>query len=220
MTAVAVFVKTPGLSPIKTRLAQTIGQNMAEECHRRSAACVGETVKASGLTGYWAVAEAEAMDHPLWQGMPRIDQGEGSLGRRMHRVHTKLTQKHGSVILVGADLPQLQIDDLLTTADWLNYHKPRAVLGPAMDGGFWLFGANHWYREEDWTSVHFSQADTADRFVQALNIGEWKRLARRCDLDQAEDIPKVINELHQLSNQSTSQRDFAAWLSELNNERS
>lgn len=217
MTAVAIFVKTPGYSPIKTRLARTIGRERAEVCHQKSAACVLEVVRQSGLTGYWAVAEAEAIDHPQWQSLPSIAQGEGSLGKRMQHVHDALVQEHGSAILIGADLPQLQAVDLTAAADWLNYHKPRSVLGPAQDGGFWLFGANHWYPESAWTSVRYSQADTADQFIRALNVGKWKRLATRRDIDQASDIAPVVAELNQLPEPSQRQQEFATWLSELSN---
>ena len=215
MTAIAIFVKTPGLSPIKTRLAERVGREAAEACHRKSAACVLATVQQTNLHGYWAVAETDGLSDPLWTGLPQIDQGPGSLGARMHRVHETLVQRHGSALLVGADLPQLQANDLSSAADWLTASVPRSVIGPAHDGGFWLFGSNHWYRPSDWTSVAYSQADTAQHFMAAMNLGEWKTLPTRCDLDQVGDLPRVIDELNRLSQPHQSQHNFVNWLSEL-----
>lgn len=218
MTAVAIFVKTPGVSPIKTRLARSLGSELAEACYRRSLTCVADTVQNSGLAGYWAVAETEALDDPLWRQLPTINQNPGSLGQRMQHVHTQLVRRHGSAILVGADLPQLCAEDLAAASDWLQSGQPRSVLGPASDGGFWLYGANHVHAASVWTSVPYSQADTAERFVRAMTTGEWKRLATRRDIDQVEDIAQVVHELDQLAKLSQSQRAFAVWLAELADE--
>ncbi|MEM7053624.1 MAG: DUF2064 domain-containing protein [Pseudomonadota bacterium] len=217
MTAVAIFVKTPGLSPIKTRLARTIGQSAAEVCYQKSAACVLDIVQSSSLNAYWAVAEAEALKHSRWQSLPCINQGEGSLGARMYRVHTELLHKHGSAMLIGADLPQISQEDLLSASDWLQSDQPRSVLGPACDGGFWLYGANYAHDESAWTSLPYSQPDTAERFIQAMPGGEWKQLSTRCDIDQFDDILRVVDELRHLARPSDSQQNLARWLSELGN---
>ncbi len=43
--AIAIFVKTPGLSPVKTRLAATIGEEKAKEFYLLSLKAVEKTVK-------------------------------------------------------------------------------------------------------------------------------------------------------------------------------
>ena len=43
-SAIAIFVKTPGLSPIKTRLAKTLGQVAAENAYRLSVKSIKATV--------------------------------------------------------------------------------------------------------------------------------------------------------------------------------
>ncbi|MGB0514168.1 MAG: hypothetical protein ACPGJE_04930, partial [Wenzhouxiangellaceae bacterium] len=67
----------------------------AEQWHRHAVACVEATVRASGLPAYWAVAEPEALDDPLWSGLPRLAQPEGSLGIRMAGIHRQLIERHG-----------------------------------------------------------------------------------------------------------------------------
>ena len=108
--AVAIFVKTPGLSPIKTRLGESYGQQAAEAWHRRAAECVSncrESVADNRLTG--PSRKPKAMQHPnCGTNMPRMAQGEGGLGRRMAAVHTELVRRHGAGILIGADLPQIE----------------------------------------------------------------------------------------------------------------
>ena len=53
--AIAIFVKTPGISPIKTRLAASIGQQKAEDFYRLSLKSLVSTLKEIDITPYWAV---------------------------------------------------------------------------------------------------------------------------------------------------------------------
>ncbi len=68
--SLAIFVKTPGYSPVKTRLAASIGQRRAEQFHRLAAAAVAAVAKAAmpAVTPYWAIAERDALHDPLWRG--------------------------------------------------------------------------------------------------------------------------------------------------------
>ncbi|MBL36956.1 MAG: hypothetical protein CMP07_00950 [Xanthomonadales bacterium] len=210
--AIAIFVKTPGLSPIKTRLGSSVGRRIAEEWHRRAAACVAISACATNLPVYWAVAEADGMQHPLWQGLPRIGQGEGGLGARMARMHTEIVQRHGAGILVGADLPQIETRHLEAAATWLDSPDARHVLGPARDGGFWLFGANRALPTSTWESVTYSRDDTARRFIDAVGASSWEFLQIMTDLDRASDLQAVLDELDSLRKPSAEQRALARWI--------
>lgn len=212
--AIAIFVKTPGLSPVKTRLSTTYGARAAEEWHRRAAACVQATAMASGLPVYWAVAEAEGMQHDLWQGLPRLAQGDGGLGARMATVHTELVRHHGGGILIGADLPQIEVRHLHAAAAWLDADAPRHVLGPAHDGGFWLFGANRAPDTATWESVRYSRDDTAREFISAINAAAWEMLEPLTDLDLADDLPAVLCELKAIPDPTEQQLQLASWLEE------
>lgn len=211
--AVAIFVKTPGFSPIKTRLAERLGRSFAEDWHRRSATAVAEIVRDSGLEGYWAVAEAGAAAQHAWPGLPNLAQGEGGLGERMARVHDCLVDRHGAAILVGADVPQLTAAQLSRAAGLLDTDRPRQVLGPARDGGFWLFGANHRFARDAWTAVEYSRADTAERLIGTLAPdAAWEKLEPLTDLDQAADLPAVLAELKALRDPHPSQTELTEWL--------
>ncbi|MDT8437807.1 MAG: DUF2064 domain-containing protein [Wenzhouxiangellaceae bacterium] len=210
--AVAIFVKTPGLSPVKTRLARTLGRHDAEQCYQRSVACVAAAVRASRLSGYWAVAETEGRAHPLWREFPVIEQGEGGLGERMHAVYSALLQQHEAVMLLGADAPQLQAAELLQAASWLRADADRYVLGPARDGGFWLFGGNRPVARERWLQVAYSRADTAVKFEQSLAVDGWRRLALHSDLDEARDLVQVRAELLSLADPLPAQHALLEWL--------
>lgn len=199
----AIFVKTPGRSALKTRLAAGIGEAAALAWYRLAARAVAEVAVAAfahDQNVYWAVAEAEARDDPLWSDLPVLWQGSGGLGERMARVHDALVSRHGGGILLGADAPQIDAGDLHRAAAWLDSDAARAVLGPAQDGGFWLFGSNRRQPLAAWSSVAYSQPDTAEQFVAALPAaGKWCQLRLLGDVDRAIDLGPCIADLARLA---------------------
>lgn len=210
----AILVKTPGQSPIKTRLAADTSVEFAEEWHRRAADCVAKvSCKCVCLTPYWAVAEAAAARAETWPGLPILLQDEGNLGERMARVHTQLMDRHAGGILIGADAPQLTAALLDQAAQWLAHDDPRLVIGPAKDGGFWLFGANRQLPLTAWTTTPYSRSDTETVFRHAMRgNGEWLELPALTDLDRLADLKPVVAELGALTQPTTGQMSLLAWL--------
>ena len=219
MTAgVAIFVKTPGRSPVKTRLAATTGAALAEAWHLESASTVAAVAEAARLEVYWAVAEAACATDPRWSAYRVLVQPDAGLGARMFEIHRELVARHGCGLLLGADTPQLRAIELRRAAAWLDPKRPRLVLGPSTDGGFWLFGANFEIDRTRWTSVAYSRADTARRFRRAMEgLGSWLELEQLTDLDTADDIPHVAAQLARLDAPLDAQMRFlrgleaAAW---------
>jgi glycosyltransferase A (GT-A) superfamily protein (DUF2064 family) len=208
MTALAIFVKTPGLSPVKTRLAAGIGVAKAEHFYRLAVEAVAEVAAASipSLVPYWAVAERAAMDDPMWSGFDRISQGEGGLGDRLDHVYARLLARHGSVLLIGADSPQITARGL---ADAAGAAHPFAM-GRAEDGGFWLFGGDRPINGAVWRAVPYSASDTADRLVARLEGVTFVETLR--DVDEAGDLVALRTALAGLAAPVPAQAALAAWL--------
>jgi glycosyltransferase A (GT-A) superfamily protein (DUF2064 family) len=218
----AIFVKTPGRSGVKTRLAAGMGDAFALAWHRRAAAAVAAVARdaeqrstaGNPLRAYWAVAEAAAIVEGDWPGLPNLAQEEGGLGERMARIYSQLYDRHRAGLLIGADAPQLRSDYLVNAAQWLDSEEPRLVIGPARDGGFWLFGGNCPIPMSAWTDVIYSRSDTEQRFCAGLaGKGELWRLPMLSDLDRAEDIPFVQAELDAMVGALPEQRAIGDWLS-------
>jgi rSAM/selenodomain-associated transferase 1 len=215
--AVAVFVKTPGCSPVKSRLAAVCGEPFATALYRRCVAATASVVRravgAGGLSAYWAVAEAEAVTR--WHGFPVVEQGTGDLGERMGRVHTRLVARHGQAMLIGADTPQLEVPVLCEAALTLQGEAPRLVLGPAEDGGFWLVGASAALPPSDWAAVQYSRADTLARFEARMAVhAPIARTASLGDVDRVEDLAPLAAALSSLSAPTPEQAALRKWLEE------
>lgn len=211
--ALAIFVKTPGLSPIKTRLAQALGQRQAEHFYRLAAAAVAAAARqlAPAVKTFWAVAEPARSARPYWSELPLLSQGEGELGVRMHRVYTELSTRFDHVLLTGADVPQVTPAQLHAGLAALET-TPFSV-GPAADGGFWLFAGSRPVPPVVWNSVVYSQADTRRQFCIALKpLGAVAQVAELRDVDTAADLPPLVDTLAGLIEPTPEQNALLHWL--------
>jgi len=209
----AIFVKTPGVSPLKTRLAVGIG--LASASWYQMAALAVQSValnaqKNFGITAYWAVAETSALQHELWQSLPRLAQAETGteeLGERMGRIMRMLIRQHGFGILLGADAPQICVEDIQAAAKFLDSEIPRLVLGPARDGGFWCVGSNFKFQIALWQSVKYSQANTYEEFVLAFApFAQIHTLRTLTDVDEAIDLIGCNKEMNLLEQATPEQQ--------------
>lgn len=209
MTALAIFVKTPGLSPVKTRLAAAIGAVAAIDFYDLAVQAVSEVAAASSLLPYWAVAEADGLQHSSWESFPTVSQGEGGLGERLDYVYRTLQARHGTVLLIGADSPQ-------TTPALLKSAASRCdpfVMGRAEDGGFWLFGGSQPIAASVWSAVPYSAPDTADRLLTGLaGTGDVTFVATQHDVDEAADLVALRLSLEALEPRLPAQTTLLRWL--------
>lgn len=212
--ALAIFVKTPPFSPVKTRLAATLGAADALKFYTLACAATAAVVAdCPSLTPYWAVAEAHPEAHAAWPDFAQIWQGGGDLGARLAHVYTELQARHGQALLIGADAPQLTATLLECAIATLNDATHPIALGPATDGGFWLFGGSQPIPQSVWTDVRYSQRDTSAQLCTALaTSAPLTILPELADVDVEADLPALVESLDALSNAVSTQRELAAWL--------
>jgi glycosyltransferase A (GT-A) superfamily protein (DUF2064 family) len=166
--ALGIFVKTPGFSPIKTRLAADIGEAAAAMVYQKllfATAAVARAASQSGIAPYWAVGDS-GIAESHWREFSRLPTGGGGLGTRLWRVYKELRKRHRAVILIGADSPQLSPDAIVRAAALVD--KKRIVAGPANDGGFYLFAGAMPIPRALWESVAYSGEDTLKQLLARL----------------------------------------------------
>ena len=212
-TAIAVFVKTPGLSAVKTRLAKDLGRTAAEQFYRLSLKAMEATlVQAESCLPaniYWAVGEPEALCHPLWQQFKTLYTGPGDLGDRQHRIYTALLGSYRQVVLIGADSPQLasaQLQRALTALETDDY-----ALGPAEDGGYYLFAGSKPVGLDIWRSVTYSCSDTSQQLLSELP-SPTAIIDRLWDVDRADDLAGLKQQLLALPQLSDEQGLILQWI--------
>jgi glycosyltransferase A (GT-A) superfamily protein (DUF2064 family) len=182
------MAKAPLFGHGKQRLARSLGKAQALRINRRLHAI---SLRAA-LSGRWRVVLAVSPRSALrlalpgvWPApgkVPRRLQGRGDLGQR---IAAQLRGVTGPVCVVGTDAPE--VSAALLRAAFRALQRAPAVLGPAVDGGFWLVGVR---RAPDliaalpgvrWSTPE-AGADMAARLPQPLRLLPTLR-----DIDEAAD---------------------------------
>lgn len=185
-----VFVRAPTRGEVKTRLAATVGDQAALAVYRwlaeRTLRSLSESPRA------WAVRALVAGDvNALGAWRAFVDevraQGEGDLGARMSEaMAAALREGYARVVLVGTDCPTLDAATVRAAMEALR--EVPAVIGPALDGGYYLLGGSVALPVFDgvpW-STEVVAAETRARLAQA-GI-PWRELPEAADIDRVEDL--------------------------------
>lgn len=211
-TAIAVFVKTPDLSPIKTRLAENIGDEKACDFYLLSLHATAETLKTTDLHTYWAVAEEDGLHGPLWQEFKALYTGPGDLGARQHHIYAHLLGSYDQVLLIGADTPQLSTDHIDAAIDALKTHD--FVIGPARDGGYYLFGGKVPMDSSLWAAIPWGTSETCETLESHLPASP-PHIDMLTDVDTVHDLPRSVAEMPDAP--SASQQKLIDWIKSLGN---
>jgi len=216
---VAVFVKTPRISPVKTRLAKTVGTHGAHDFYRLSCKTIAKTLanarseSLGTIQPFWAVAE-ENVDEQ-WSEFSVIQQGPGELGAKLNHVYSSLLQRFTSVALIGADTPQLTVKDLITTRETLQLGN-EFVVGPAKDGGFYLFAGRHPIAPHQWLNTPYSQSNTLEKLLEGIKkIGKVTFLQQYTDVDNFEDLKDFLLEAKKAESHNSDQKALIDFVSAL-----
>ena len=135
-----IFAKLPRRGQVKRRLARGIGEAAALRFHRDNTARLLRLVARDRRWRCWLAITPDraAGGARSWGGgVVRIPQGPGDLGRRMARPYASLPP--GPVVIIGSDIPGIAPHHLAAAFRLLGAQD--FVLGPATDGGYWLFGS-------------------------------------------------------------------------------
>jgi hypothetical protein len=197
---------------------------------------VGDVVRAARtmlgeamLVPWWAVAEAGASGDggdaatselaDAWRDFPIVAQGAGGLGERQARVYDALLAHHAAAVFIGGDAPQLAPAVLVHAAQQLLAPETSTasadfVVGPAEDGGYYLFGGRRPLPRDVWTAVPYSDPGTLAALRPHLaERGRVATLPPLFDVDTADELARLTDALAaQETALLPTQRALLAWL--------
>jgi len=194
-----VVAKAPVAGRAKTRLAATVGDQVAAEI---AAAALLDTLDAVvatpvatrvvALTGRLdGAAEADEIRRRL-ASFDVIGQRGNDFGDRLANAHTDAAAVDGHPVLqIGMDTPQVTAELLGDCARRLG--ETSAVLGLACDGGWWALGVRSPALAGCLRDVPMSQPDTGALTLKALrgNGVDVALLDELADFDVADDVAAV-----------------------------
>jgi rSAM/selenodomain-associated transferase 1 len=187
MIPVCVFAKPPQPGNVKTRLIPELGREGAAELaaamfmdtwHTLSSTPGVRPILATVTGGVFPVA-IDTRD--VWL------QGDGNLSVRLERILRRSLTDAAGAIAIGADSPCLTVTHLQAAIRSLEDHD--AVIGRAMDGGFYLLGL-HECPEGLLSCIPWSTCEAAESTAQRLRHRKMKvhELAPLFDVDLPEDL--------------------------------
>ncbi len=190
---VLLFVKAAEKGKVKSRLAPVVGEEAALEIYKQFVAAALETIERTGcgyrVCFYPPDARQQVED---WLGPGRIyrPQEGADLGERMKNAFIRsFSEGVERAVLVGSDIPEVTPALLRDALESLNTHD--AVIGPALDGGYYLIGFNaRSFLPRVFDGIAWSRdgvfGQTADVFKKAgTNVHALPLLQ---DIDTAEDL--------------------------------
>ena len=190
---VVVMAKPPLMGRAKTRLAAGAGAVPAVRFARFGTAALLRRWRDPRWALILAVDAAPGERHACWPAdIARSPQGQGNLGDRMRRVARRLPP--GPVLFVGTDAPQVSRTDIAAAFAALGARE--AVVGPAVDGGYWLLGlarrrpAPRLFEGVRWSTEH-ALADTLASLPEGWTVPHLRSLR---DVDEASDLEALRRE--------------------------
>ncbi len=189
-----IFTRYPEPGKTKTRLIPVLGSvgaaNLQRQMTEHTIFNVKElqTVIDISVEVRFAGGNMELMQQ--WLGLDLVyqSQGEGDLGSRMARSLLQAFQSGAEkAIIIGTDCPGLNAQILATAFEKL--HTFDLVLGPALDGGYYLIGLRQTIPEL-FANIEWGTAQVFQKTVeiaQKFNLSQVN-LINLADVDRPEDL--------------------------------
>lgn len=201
--ALVIFAKAPIAGQVKTRLCPPLTHDEAATLHGSFVLDMLERTKVAAaklklpIDRYLACAPASSLVFfqimEERQSVNLIDQVGDDLGARMQQAFETLFAKgYQRVFIVGTDIPSLPLDYYAQALALLDTHD--VVLGPALDGGYYLIGLTQ-PRPELFTGIAWStdhvlaatQEKAAGLGLKTALLPSWR------DVDTIDDLKALMD---------------------------
>lgn len=187
---VIILTKPPQPGRVKTRLIPALGPEGAARFHRALVDITLDRVIASGLPAVVSLAgscDGAFAAHIRARGLAVEPQASGDLGDRLRFA----MRGPGRRIALGTDCPLFSPQTLQQAA--VDPHP--VVIGPAMDGGYWMLAINA-PQAELFHNIPWSSPETCAVTLQraaALQLAV-RKAATHHDIDTPEDLRRLLSD--------------------------
>lgn len=198
--ALIVFARAPLPGTVKTRLIPVLGAQGAARLYGGLLEHALDLATSASFASTQLYAADPASMEFFKAQVPAAHftlalQVGADLGARMHHALTAELGGHAGVLLMGTDLVDTSVNDLLLAGRWLATDA-EVVLGPTADGGYWLIGLRQpcpvLFDALPWGSSTI-YASTVARLAAAEMT--WRALPLRHDIDTPADLLDYSDEL-------------------------
>lgn len=186
---ILIFVKHPIPGQVKTRLGKSIGMEKAAEVYQHLLAYTRDivlSVPADKAVFYGNIIP----ETDLWKqvAFDRILQEGQNLGERMKNAFQWGFQKsYQKILVIGSDC--VQLTSQIIEQAFLALEEKDIVIGPAVDGGYYLLGMNtlhpDLFKNKSWST----SSVLSDTLIDIQNNNRsFSLLEKLSDIDTIEDL--------------------------------
>jgi rSAM/selenodomain-associated transferase 1 len=203
MDAIIIFIKNPQLGKVKTRLAATVGNTRALEIYQllmHHTNAITRSLTAVDKYLYYSdfMDEKDVWGNTEYHKSVQIS--EKDLGLKMASAFLEIYEKkHTKAIIIGCDCLELNQDIIADAYRQLSINE--VVIGPALDGGYYLIGFNfdllgkhseevlkQMFWNKEWSHERVGQE--AIETCQKMNLS-YHLLPTLTDVDEEKDFLKT-----------------------------
>jgi rSAM/selenodomain-associated transferase 1 len=189
-----IFVKNPQLGKVKTRLAQSIGDEKALEAYLYMLAHTRTVALESGVQCFLFYSEFVDRDD-AWPNdhFFKSVQAEGDLGAKIQDAFTRVLATPGidRAVIIGSDCLDLRVSHVQEAVATLDAHD--FVAGPAEDGGYYLLGMKSLlpalFQNKQWSTETVLRDTLADIEAAGATVRLLETLS---DVDYEEDLQRAL----------------------------
>ena len=184
-----VFVKNPVLGKVKSRLANSIGEERALLVYKKLLEKTKEV--ASEITCDKVVCYSDIIDESdIWDApkfLKTLQIGDNLGDKMFNSILWASNNSYDRICLIGSDNMEITKEILVAAFEGLKKHD--IVIGPAKDGGYYLIGMNQpvelLFRKKNWGA----SSVLVETIKDIRNLGlKFKLLPKLSDIDIIEDI--------------------------------
>ncbi len=182
-----IFTRNPELGKAKTRLAKTVGDETALEIYKfllQKTRDISSNVNADKAVYYSVkIRENDIWDKAIFQ--KHQQKGEDLGIRMLNAFKDGFDIGYEKVMIIGSDLYDVSSENIDKAFTELN--KNDVVIGPALDGGYYLLGMN-FLQENIFKNKKWGTATVRKDTLSDLKDKKVKLLEIKNDIDVYEDI--------------------------------
>ena len=194
---IIVFVRSPELGKVKTRLARSIGDQSALNIYKILLKHTAAVLR--DLSFDKVVYFSEKIDNNDFWGNSLFEkklQKGADLGERMHHAFdTAFNKGYKKVLIIGSDLFDLTSSLITSAFEALETYD--ISIGPSLDGGYYLLGMKK-LQPEVFKNKKWGTDSVLENTLQDLKKQKIKLLKALNDIDTLEDLQQQTELLYNI----------------------
>jgi rSAM/selenodomain-associated transferase 1 len=200
-----IFVKYPLPGIVKRRLAKTIGRDAAACLYRMFVEVILKRTECgdfSRIVFFTPAARKQETARWLGEEIDILPQSRGDLGARLSMAFKQVFGLGGErVVVIGTDSPL--IDKRIVSEAFKKLKHNDCVIGPSLDGGYYLLGLSHFYREI-FQGINWGSRDVFNQTKAAVDRLKIKvSVLNKCfDIDDMDDLKQLSRSLKHIRGQN------------------